>query len=949
MQPSPVPLALPSAVPERRRGSLPLYAAFAPIAGGVVLWVATGSVLSLWLAALAPLMLAASALDARRSARHERRRAREEHAAARARAVERIAEQHAAERARLRDRHRDVAGYLRPDAPVWRGSGTLDALVVGQGPRPSALVVTGGDGDDEALALRERAGVLEAAPVLVPARAGVAVVGPPGLARAVVRALVAQLALALPPTELHVAAGSSVEHPWLAGLPHARIRGRSVLALADPGGIVWEEADVVIARVATDAPLPPRCRIVLMLVAPAEAELESDGERRRIAIEGIGASQADAIARSLSSRQSAVVPPAEGDAAVLLSALRETGGEDAGGLRATLGVTGGRPFSLDLVSDGPHAVVIGVTGSGKSELLITWITALCLARTPREVVFLLVDFKGGTAFRALEELPHVTGVLTDLDADGARRAIESLRAELRVREAALARVGARDVSDPRADVPRLVIVVDEFAALVERHPDLPALFSDIAARGRGLGMHLVLGTQRATGVLRDALLANCPLRIGLRVTDPEDSRALLGTDAAARLPGGPGTGGWALVRGAADPSTAGATGAPGVTRVRVALTRRVDIERAIRAAGHEEPVRRPWLPPLPDRVPLREIEGAGAAGDIVLGVADEPDRQRRVPVLLRTGERGLLVLGTSGSGKSSALALVAAQCAGRVHGVGPDLERAWDEVDSLADRPAAAGDVVLVDDLDGLVLRYPPEYAQAFLERLELVVRAVGGGGARVVITAQRLGGALARLGDLFPRRALLRMATRADFLAAGGDPASRAGGPPGRAHLDGRTMQFAVAEPPEAPSAAPALTGWEAGDGVVGLVLRPGAVARRRAEGLARRGLRVVPVESAGDLRAAGRGPHEDASAPRGGAGEHRDGAGVAVVGGPDAWQREWRTLATIREHHDLLIDAACAGEYRLVSGDRSLPPYCAPGASRAWLLRRGAAPVRAVLPEAA
>ena len=134
--------------------------------------------------------------------------------------------------------------------------------------------------------------------------------------------------------------------------------------------------------------------------------------------------------------------------------------------------------------------------------------------------FLLADFKGGTAFDALAGVPHVTGVITDLDGAGARRAIESLRAEVRWREAAIAGAGARDILDPRVDLPRLVVVVDEFAALLGDHPELHAVFTDVAARGRALGMHLVLGTQRAAGVIRDSLLANCPLRISLRVTDP---------------------------------------------------------------------------------------------------------------------------------------------------------------------------------------------------------------------------------------------------------------------------------------------------------------------------------------------------------------------------------------------------------------------------------------------
>src|SRR5690606_26099692 len=152
-----------------------------------------------------------------------------------------------------------------------------------------------------------------------------------------------------------------------------------------------------------------------------------------------------------------------------------------------------------------------------------------------------------TAFDALNVLPHVTAVITDLDGEGACRGVESLRAELRRREAVLAQAGARDLARPGVQVPLLGVVVDEFAALVAEHPELVEVFTDIAARGRALGMHLVLGTQRATGVFREALMANCPLRLSLRVSDTADSRVVVGSDEAAQLPGDLASRGLAIV------------------------------------------------------------------------------------------------------------------------------------------------------------------------------------------------------------------------------------------------------------------------------------------------------------------------------------------------------------------------------------------------------------------
>src|SRR5690606_26247863 len=131
---------------------------------------------------------------------------------------------------------------------------------------------------------------------------------------------------------------------------------------------------------------------------------------------------------------------------------------------------------------------------------------------------------------------------TDLDPSAARRALESLRAELRHRERRLADAGVRAIDEltPGAEpLPRLVVIVDEFAAMIGDFADLHALFADIAARGRSLGVHLVLCTQRPAGVLRDSVMANCTLRISLRVNNAADSSAVIGTPDAAALPARP--------------------------------------------------------------------------------------------------------------------------------------------------------------------------------------------------------------------------------------------------------------------------------------------------------------------------------------------------------------------------------------------------------------------------
>jgi S-DNA-T family DNA segregation ATPase FtsK/SpoIIIE len=158
-------------------------------------------------------------------------------------------------------------------------------------------------------------------------------------------------------------------------------------------------------------------------------------------------------------------------------------------------------FSIDLAIDGPHVLVAGTTGSGKSELLRTLVAALAVTNRPEHLSMVLVDYKGGAAFRDCEPLPHVAAVVTDLDEHLAGRALTSLKAELTRREHLLARAGVADFlsyqrSSSATDPPlsRLVIVIDEFRALAEELPQFVDGVVRIAALGRSLGVHVVLAT-----------------------------------------------------------------------------------------------------------------------------------------------------------------------------------------------------------------------------------------------------------------------------------------------------------------------------------------------------------------------------------------------------------------------------------------------------------------------
>lgn len=368
-------------------------------------------------------------------------------------------------------------------------------------------------------------------------------------------------------------------------------------------------------------------------------------------------------------------------------------------LRAVVGQSAGEQHVLDLRTQGPHALVGGTTGSGKSELLQSWILGMAAAHSPQRVTFLLVDYKGGSAFRDCVDLPHTIGLVTDLSPHLVRRALTSLAAELRFREHILAAKGAKDLIEieRRGDAeapPSLVIVVDEFAALVQEVPEFVDGVVNVAQRGRSLGLHLVLATQRPAGVIKDNLRANTNLRVALRMADEDDSTDVLGTPQAASfdpaLPGravsktGPGrlvsfqaayAGGWTtdapprpqigveeLVFGTGaawempEISPSGEVADPGPTDIQRIVT---TIISATKAARIPEP-RKPWLAELSHVYDLAKLPTSRRDDELVFAVADDPEKQAQPVVgFLPDRDGNLAVYGTGGSGKSTLLRSIA--------------------------------------------------------------------------------------------------------------------------------------------------------------------------------------------------------------------------------------------------------------------------------------------------
>lgn len=371
--------------------------------------------------------------------------------------------------------------------------------------------------------------------------------------------------------------------------------------------------------------------------------------------------------------------------------------------QAPIGRTAASDLVLDLVRDGPHGLIAGTTGAGKSELLQTMIASLAVASPPNRLTFLLVDYKGGAAFRECVALPHALGIVTDLDEHLTERALTSLNAELKRRERLLAAAGAKDLAtmmkrDPSAAPPRLLIVIDEFATLAREVPAFVDGVVDIAQRGRSLGVHMFLATQRPAGVVTPSIKANTNLRIALRVGDAADSDDVIDRPAAAAISRSlPGRGyarighdelvefqaaysGARLDRAEAAPVEVtdfdfGSRAQPSVrattsvTATPTELQRIVDVVSQAATAGGMERQPPPWLPPLPEVVVLDTltIPPSGHGGPVaVLGLADEPAQQRQRPALFDLEVDGsLIIYGAGGTGKTTLMRTIALSLSSR--------------------------------------------------------------------------------------------------------------------------------------------------------------------------------------------------------------------------------------------------------------------------------------------
>ena len=384
------------------------------------------------------------------------------------------------------------------------------------------------------------------------------------------------------------------------------------------------------------------------------------------------------------------------------------------GYSTEIGVGDQGVYTLDLVKDGPHGLVGGTTGSGKSEFLRSLVAGLAAHNDPTRLNFILIDFKGGAAFKACERLPHTIGTISNLDEQLANRALISLEAEMERRQRLFASVGEGvdniieyHATNPPEPMPRLLLVIDEFAMLAKDFPDVLTSLVSIGAVGRTLGVHMILATQRPAGVVNNDILANTNLRVALRVQSKDDSSNVIEVPDAASIERSQMGRAYiklgqtditpiqtALVTGYSgvverDPIEMRSTNIFGIPSAPRALpkpkkTDANDLDNLIDAiveANHEQryaPPRKVWPEALGDNLPLNGFEKplygidepAPADGDtpivgtvqgstVFFGLADIPEDQVQVPAGWDTNVSNMFLVGTPGSGTSTGLASMA--------------------------------------------------------------------------------------------------------------------------------------------------------------------------------------------------------------------------------------------------------------------------------------------------
>ncbi|TDL31372.1 type VII secretion protein EssC [Jeotgalibacillus sp. S-D1] len=386
-----------------------------------------------------------------------------------------------------------------------------------------------------------------------------------------------------------------------------------------------------------------------------------------------------------------------GDVADLQIDQRWRTSESAKSLSVPIGLKGKEDLvelNLHEKAHGPHGLLAGTTGSGKSEFLQTYILSLAVHFHPHEVAFLLIDYKGGGMAQPFKNMPHLLGTITNIEGSKnfSARALASIKSELKRRQRLFDQYTVNHINEytklykqgeAEVPMPHLFLISDEFAELKTEEPEFIRELVSAARIGRSLGVHLILATQKPGGIIDDQIWSNARFRIALKVQDASDSREILkNADASHITVTGRGylqvgnnevyelfQSAWsgaayqqetmanedevALVTDLgliplSSISTEEERKSSGITEIEAIVD---EIER-IQHALNIEQLPSPWLPPLPSRIVMSSEE----SGSLEFALIDEPEMQLQTPYAYKLMDDGNIgIFGSSGYGKSTTI------------------------------------------------------------------------------------------------------------------------------------------------------------------------------------------------------------------------------------------------------------------------------------------------------
>lgn len=371
--------------------------------------------------------------------------------------------------------------------------------------------------------------------------------------------------------------------------------------------------------------------------------------------------------------------------------------ESSKSLAAPIGLKGKNDFvylNLHEKAHGPHGLLAGTTGSGKSEFLQTYILSLSVYFHPNEVAFLLIDYKGGGMAQPFKKLPHLLGVITNIEGsvNFTSRALASIRSELKRRQRLFDQYSVTHINDytslfkqrlAEEPLPHLFLISDEFAELKNEEPEFIRELVSAARIGRSLGVHLILATQKPGGIIDDQIWSNARFRVALKVQDATDSKEILkNADAAAITTTGRGylqvgnnevyelfqsawSGAPYLTKQSVDETEVAIitdlgliplsnvsanenNKKQGITEIEAVVGK---IEQYQAELGIQK-LKSPWLPPLSHRLDKNEYPSLQKS-KISIGLFDEPEKQLQAPYSYEVIEDGNIgIFGSTGYGKS---------------------------------------------------------------------------------------------------------------------------------------------------------------------------------------------------------------------------------------------------------------------------------------------------------